>query len=131
MKIDIFLPFPPTINSYYTKTRNGVFISKKGRCYQSAGIESIREQVGPNLYLDSRLNVAIILYVPDRRVRDLDNYVKPLLDTITKSGIWMDDTLVDQLSIYRGVLTSKGSCFIRIREAAPKLDNTTEHRALI
>jgi crossover junction endodeoxyribonuclease RusA len=131
MKIDFFLPFPPTINSYYTKTRNGVFISKKGRMFQSSGIESIQEQLGPIGVIESRINLAIIFYPPDKRTRDLDNYIKPLQDTITKSGLWTDDTLIDQLSVYRGINITAGSVFIRIRAAAPILQNTSEHRALI
>lgn len=131
MQIDFFLPFPPSINSFYSKTRNGLFISKKGTAFQSSGIQLIREQLGPNLFLDSRLNVSIILYAPDKRMRDLDNYVKPLQDTITKSGIWSDDSLIDQLSVYRGALTPKGCVFVRIREAAPHLKNTADSRALI
>lgn len=131
MKIDIFLTFPPSINSYYTKTRNGVFISKKGAAFQSSGIQSIREQLGPGLYITSKVHMSVVLYPPDHRARDLDNYMKPLLDTITKSGIWQDDKLVDQLCVYRGVLTPKGSCFVRLRESAFILSNNTESRALI
>ena len=131
MKIDFFLPFPPSINSFYSKTRNGLFISKKGAAYQSSGIISIREQLGPMEGIDTKINLAIILYPPDRRTRDLDNYIKPLLDTITKSGIWMDDSLVDQMLVYRGAVLQAGSCFVRIRQAGPLLQNTAEHRALI
>ena len=131
MKIDFFLPFPPSINSFYSKTRNGLFISKKGSAYQSSGILSIREQLGPMSSIYTKIHLSIVLYPPDNRIRDLDNYVKPLLDTITKSGAWLDDSLIDQLSVYRGALTPSGSCFVRIRAAAPILLNTPEHRALI
>jgi len=131
MKIDIFLPFPPSINSFYSKTRNGLYISKKGSAFQQAGILSIKEQLGSIDIIDYKVHLSVVLYPKDKRVRDLDNYLKPLLDTITKSGIWMDDSLVDQLAIYRGAITSSGSCFVRIRAAAPILHNTSEHRALI
>jgi crossover junction endodeoxyribonuclease RusA len=131
MKIEFFLPFPPSINNYYSKTRNGVYISKKGSAFASSGIQSILEQLGPVDSIESKINLVIVLYPPDKRIRDLDNYVKPLQDTITKSGLWLDDGLIDQLAVYRGEQVKSGSCFVRISDAAPILHNTTKHRALI
>jgi crossover junction endodeoxyribonuclease RusA len=123
MKIEFFVPFPPTINSYYSKTRNGIYISKKGAVFRASGIELIRAQLRDFNFLKLRLHCSVIFYAPDARKRDLDNYLKPLLDVITHSGIWLDDSLVDQLSVYRGIIVKGGSCFVRITEALPILEN--------
>ena len=108
-----------------------MFISKNGATFQNSGIQLIREQLGAIEPLGDTISLAVILYPPDKRIRDLDNYLKPLLDTITKSGVWLDDSLVDQLSVYRGAVTPAGRCFVRIKVAGPILQNTPEHRALI
>ena len=102
MKLTIFLPFPPTVNSYYVKTRNGVFISQKGKGYTKAVSSILREQLPPEFTtLDSSIRLTVVLNPPDKRVRDLDNYMKALLDALTLTGIWEDDCLIDQLSIFR------------------------------
>ena len=61
----------------------------------------------------------ITLFPPDRRKRDLDNYLKALFDAITKSGFWVDDSQIDQLMVYRGAIVDKGVIHIRIYEAGP------------
>jgi crossover junction endodeoxyribonuclease RusA len=131
MKTDFFLPFPPSLNSYYTKTRNGVYLSTKGRAFQSSGILSIKEQLSGHPIIDVPIHLVIVLYPPDRKSRDLDNYIKPIQDCIQNSGILVNDNLVNQLEVFRGEITSKGSCFVRIRAAGPILRNTSGSRDLI
>lgn len=131
MKIDLFIPFPPSINSFYIKTRNGVFISKKGAAFQSSGILTIQAQLGAFEPLGEPLCMKVVVYPPDKRKRDLDNYMKPLLDTLTKAGVWLDDSLVDQLLIYRGVVVPSGSVFVRLEPSMPILANMIQDRSLI
>ena len=131
MKTDFFLPFPPSINSYYTKTRNGVYLSKRGRSFQASGILLIREQLGDHPQIDFPIHLSIILYPPTKIARDLDNYIKPIQDCIQNSGLLYNDCLVNQLEVFRGAITLKGSCFIRIREAGPILCNDSGSRELI
>ena len=119
MNIELLLPWPPTVNSYYVKTRNGIFISKSGRKYRDALAESVNEQLGAFCALTSSLLVEVELYPPDRRKRDLDNYMKALLDACTKAGFWEDDSLIDQLFIYRGEVTRSGLVILKVGEAGP------------
>ena len=135
MKIELFLPFPPSINSYYVKTRNGVFISASGKAYHKRVLEDIKEQCGPAfLPITSNVHLSVVLFMPDKRKRDLDNYMKPLLDSLTRCAFYRDDRQVDQLFVYRGRgrgigSSTSGSCFIRVTEAAPAV--SLEHLALI
>lgn len=115
-KIEFYTKFPPTINSYYTKTRNGVFIGKVGNAYTADTIENIIACVGP-MTIDTQVSMTVVLYPPDKRKRDVDNYMKPLLDSITKSGLWTDDSLVDQLLIYRGSIVKGGKVWVRLEES--------------
>lgn len=124
MLYEFYLPFPPSINNYYVKTSRGLFISEKGRKFRHLAAESIIEQIGlSQISVDTKLLVEVILYQPDNRKRDLDNYMKPLLDAITVSQcLWEDDSQIDQLFIYRGQRHSpSGSVYIKITEAAPPI----------
>ena len=119
--IDFYTDFPPTVNSYYVKTKRGIFISKKGREFRKRVAKDINEQLGAIEGLTQRIALTVILTPPDKRIRDVDNYMKALLDAITHSGLWEDDSLVDQLFIYRAKLgdNSPRGTFIRIEEASP------------
>ena len=43
--------------------------------------------------------VEIILYPPDARRRDIDNYNKALFDALTHAGIWEDDSQVKRMLV--------------------------------
>lgn len=55
-----------------------------------------------------RLYLAVDLFPPDRRQRDLDNAVKALLDGLTAVEIWLDDSLIDLLVLRRGLPVAGG-----------------------
>lgn len=120
---DLILPFPPTVNNYYVKTQRGVFISQKGRFYRKNVSDSVIEQL-PEVHIEEKIHLSVILYPPDNRKRDLDNYMKAMLDALTQCGFWTDDSLIDQLIIYRGeVLKSDACAYLRVAEAGPLLPN--------
>jgi crossover junction endodeoxyribonuclease RusA len=117
---ELHLCFPPTVNNYYVKTQRGVFISQKGRKFRAEVAEQVAMQL-PNVHLTGRLLVEVVLYPPDKRRRDVDNYSKALLDAITHTGLWEDDSQIDQLMIYRGARHPGGAVFMRIGDAGPVL----------
>ena len=117
----LYLPWPPTVNSYYKVTRQGQrYLDKKVVGFREQVSIAIGEQA-PNLRLDEHLFVEAYLFPPDRRIRDLDNYMKGLLDAITKAELWTDDNLIDQLHIYRGEVIKSGAIRVEIAEAGPIL----------
>ena len=128
MYYELYLPFPPTVNNYYKKSRSGGrYISEKGRKFRSDVVSAISDQMGSTIPLDERLLVEVILFPPDNRTRDIDNYNKALLDSISESGFWVDDQLIDQLFVYRGEVRSRrGSCYVRISDAAPILKSSDQ-----
>jgi len=113
----IYLPFPPSVNNYYVQTRTGRFISKKGKQFRLDVEAQCEEQGIRGLQLDFKLEVSVILFVPDRRKRDLDNYKKALLDSLTLAEVWNDDVQIDQLYSYRGSMVKGGATIIKIDEA--------------
>ncbi len=114
--IVLHLPFPPSVNSYYARTRNGVFIKKQGKLFRESVIESSNEQGVYNLGLSDELAVGVILYPPDARIRDNDNYMKGLLDAITHAKVWEDDKQISQLMIFKGEKVNGGKCVVIIKE---------------
>lgn len=117
----LYLPWPPTINDYYGVTRRGQrFLKKRATDYRKQVAECLHEQC-PALHLDEHLFVEVYLAPPDNRKRDLDNYMKGLLDALTEGKLWVDDSLVDQLHIYRCATEARGKVRIELSEAGPIL----------
>lgn len=103
--IELTLPWPPTVNTYYRsiiqKGRPIVLLSKAGRQYKQTVDEIIEYRQCRALH-PGRVKLEIVAHPPDRRKRDLDNLLKPLIDAIAGKGkIIQDDSQIDSLSIYR------------------------------
>ena len=128
-----YTPFPPTVNSYYSHTKRGVYISAKGRAFRATLAESLCKQIIVDSPIVHRIILTVVLYPPDRRKRDLDNYMKALLDAITHYELWEDDSLIDQLIIYRGVVLPRtgGKVFVSVDEAGPLIPNCDDPASII
>lgn len=100
MIINLTLPWPPTVNTYYRNVNGMMKISEKGRAYRKAVADQVMIQRGAKGLTD-RINVSVIAHVPDKRKRDLDNLFKAILDSLTHAGVWVDDSQIDELSISR------------------------------
>ncbi|ENF7834480.1 RusA family crossover junction endodeoxyribonuclease [Salmonella enterica] len=114
------LPFPPSVNTYWRAPNKGPLkgrhmASASGRKYQSeacaAVIEQLRRLPKPSTVPAA---VEIILYPPDKRIRDLDNYNKALFDALTHAGVWEDDSQVKRMLVEWGPVFPKGKVEITI-----------------
>lgn len=119
------LPFPPSVNTYWRAPNKGPLagrhlISAAGRKYQSdacaAIIEQLRRLPKPST---TPAAVAIILFPPDQRRRDLDNYNKALFDVLTHAGVWEDDSQVKRMLVEWGPVVPKGKVEITISTFNP------------
>lgn len=110
----IALPWPPSNNTYYRRVGAKTLISEKGRQYTRAVTQLCA--VAKVACREGRLQVVITACPPDRRLRDLDNMLKGLLDALTHGGAWVDDSQIDDLRIVRGPVTSGGSVSVEIQE---------------
>lgn len=99
--LNLTLPWPPTVNTYYRNVQGKTLISAAGRAYRAAVADQVLVQRGAK-QLSGRLEVSIVAHVPDRRRRDLDNLLKGTLDSLTHAGVWVDDEQIDRLTIERG-----------------------------
>ena len=108
------LAFPPTVNTYYRNVGGIMKISRRGRDYaEHVAIALAHRATGETMLGD--LAVAVEAWYPNRRKRDLDNLLKPLLDALQKAGIFKDDSQIVDLRIVKGGLAKPlGHVFVRV-----------------
>ena len=97
--IEITLPWPPTVNTYWRNINGRTIISAKGREYRKAVADQVLIQRAAK-HIDFAVKIEIKAYRPDRRRRDLDNLLKALLDSMTHAGVMHDDALIEDLRVY-------------------------------
>lgn len=113
--LELDLPWPPTVNTYYRNVGGKMLISEKGRAYRKAVADLVLIHRAASLYA-GRIEVCIYAFPPDKRKRDLDNLFKGLLDSLTHAGVWLDDGQIDDLRIKRGCPAPAGSVRVEVRE---------------
>lgn len=118
--IELILPFPPSVNRYWRSPNKGKFagrtlLSEAGRKYRAAALNALADQ-HPGKVIKGRVEVHLALFPPCRRKRDIDNYIKGVLDVLTHGRIWEDDEQVDRLSVIRGCPTKGGQIRVEITE---------------
>lgn len=97
--IEITLPFPPSVNTYWRKWNNRMVISEKGRAYREA-VGDLMTMQGKVFHTEKPLRVVIEAYRPDKRKRDLDNLLKATFDSLAHAGVYVDDSQIVDLRIY-------------------------------
>lgn len=103
----ITTPFPPTLN--HNVARNGK------RYFRDKDYETFIELVGyewrrvrPKQWNpERRYATSIKLFYNTKRRYDVDNRVKPILDALTKAGVWNDDSQVDVIRVERCEIDKK------------------------
>jgi crossover junction endodeoxyribonuclease RusA len=63
--------------------------------------------------------VTLTAFPPDKRRRDLDNLPKVVLDSLTKAGVWKDDSQIQRLTIQWGAFWPGGALDVEIEELLP------------
>ena len=97
--IELTLPWPPTVNTYWRMYQNRMIISEAGRKYRTAVAEQVLLQARGKMTMGP-VKVTIEAWRPDNRRRDLDNLLKAVLDSLGHAGIYIDDSLIVDLRIY-------------------------------
>lgn len=105
----IELPYPPSANAMYRAVGGRVIMSEQGRNYVTAvqiAVTKYRrnnpiEGVMPASFGSARLDVLFKVHCPDNKKRDLGNLDKALCDSLTKAGVWDDDSQIDDLHFSR------------------------------
>ncbi len=93
--MQVRLPYPPSINHYYGRSRKtgAVYLTKRARQFRArvAGMLFDHHRFGSAL-----LAVRVDLF-PPRADHDVDNTIKPLLDALQHAGTFDNDRQVKDL----------------------------------
>lgn len=101
--LTLTLPVPPSANKIWRRVGNQTLLSLPARVYR----RTVKRQVIGELLLRrwqplaGRLAVKLALYPKTAVIRDLDNVFKLVGDSLTASGVWLDDSQIDCLMIER------------------------------
>lgn len=107
------LPMPPSVNSYWGFKGSQRFLTSKAKTFkQEVWIAAFNSK--HKGFKDARLSITVNVFPPDKRVRDIDNVLKPLLDALTQAKMFDDDGQVDRLTIIRGDVVKNGLCTVII-----------------
>ena len=119
--ITLNLPLPPSVNNYYGHTAPVAhkvikYVKEAGKNFRT----EVREYVKKN-HFDIKANiplkVEVLINFPTNHRTDIDNRMKGLLDALTYSEVFEDDSLIDELHITRGFQSKPGGCIVKISEA--------------
>lgn len=88
-----------------------MMISEAGREYRDRVLAICQGTRG----LAGSVSISMVLYPPDKRRRDLDNYRKALWDALTHAGIWADDSQVEHDEAWKGAVVKGGAIMVQIR----------------
>jgi crossover junction endodeoxyribonuclease RusA len=100
------LPFPPSVNGIWRGGKGGRhYLSAKYKAWKDAAGLMLRAQAG-NKHISGPYAVEIQASRPDKRRRDIDNLIKPVLDLLSLMNVTSDDSecqLVSAEWVGRGV----------------------------
>ena len=111
------LPFPPSLNTYYRNVRGRTLLSAKGRQYKQDVLAHVLTACkGQPRPMTGRLKVDIQLHFLTRRLCDIDNRPKAILDALEEAGVFENDSQVDVLTVERREVRQGGACLVMITE---------------
>lgn len=119
--IALELPYPPSANRIWRNINGRTIKSKDYRTWRSNAIAHIVDQTFTKtepLGKDDPLDLTIMLWPPDRRRRDIDNPVKPIMDAL--ECIIDDDCRVIDLQVSRFQPVKEGRCLVVMSPARSK-----------
>lgn len=100
------LPIPPSVNNYWGFHGHQRFLTPKAKEFKQEVWLEAKKKFAP--CLAQRLKVGIRFHFGNKIRRDIDNYIKSLLDALTQARVWEDDSLIDELHVYRGDIIKGG-----------------------
>lgn len=112
---EIFLKIPaapPTANLIWRQAGGRSYLSPKAAAYyELAGLTLHGVKIPPDWkYVE--VNIVVQLR---RQAGDVDNRIKPVLDALTRVGVWKDDRIVARVSCeYMEPDGGDGATFVRI-----------------
>jgi len=117
-RVFLTLPYPPSINSYWGFKGHRRFLTKKANEFKELAKIEVYKQ--PIRFNDKLLEATITWFPPDRRIRDIDNPLKPLFDSLVQANLMNDDSQIRKITIEFAGITKGGKAEIEIFEYLAK-----------
>jgi len=111
-EIYLELPLPPSVNSYWGFSGSRRFLTLQAREFKVQVAQQVSQQ--PIRFGDQRLSLTVTLCFKDKRRADIDNRIKSLLDALMQAGLFNDDSQIDELHVYRGLIQKQGLSLVKI-----------------
>jgi len=94
----LMLPFPPTVNNLFVNSRRtgGRFPSTQYKLWRREAARVLAGQAPLPRFGDAKVVLTFSFGRPDKRRRDLFNYVKAPEDMLVEAGVIADDSLVER-----------------------------------
>lgn len=93
------LPLPPTgVNHAYSTNKGRWFKVKKLHDWENKCLQYLYDKITPT---SGSVCLKIIFYDGDKRKRDIDGRIKSILDLFQKAGLYIDDSLVYHLEVFK------------------------------
>ena len=114
------LPYPPSVNHYgnraSTKTRENCTRPQEVR--EGASIHRGYGAIGKAKKCRNRASRSVADGIfPDRKVRDLDNLLKGVLDGLVAAGVMLDDSQIHDLRVVNsGEIVTGGKIVVSVWE---------------
>ena len=110
----IELPWPPTVNTYWRRHGHTIYLSNKGRAYRE-NVVAILAGMEYETFADD-VSVTVHAYPPDKRKRDIDNIAKGILDSLAHAKVYVDDSQVTHLEMWKHEKVKGGTVLVTIEE---------------
>jgi crossover junction endodeoxyribonuclease RusA len=104
-------PYPPSVNAYWLQSGKRRYISKRGVEFKKNVHEILRKNHAT--FGDKPVEVSIILFPRDKRLLDIDNCCKAILDSMN-GVLFDDDQQVWKLTVERGEKIKGGGCRVSV-----------------
>ena len=113
--LELLLPYPPSVNSYWGFRGSHRFLTKRANEFKELVLYKVMESKTKG-FGKSRLSITVNLYPPDRRKRDIDNPIKPLFDSLVNAKVMDDDSQIFELTVLRHEVIKGGLCQVTIEK---------------
>lgn len=91
--VEFSIPYPPSTNRIWRQGQGRVHKSKEYTDWIALAAWEMRAQLGPKKVITEPFKFTVRANRPDKRKRDLDNILKPILDLLGHYGIIENDSL--------------------------------------
>ena len=108
---------PPSVNSLWINKPSGRYKYKRGKIFENLACDELKKQFRCKPLANS-LKVSMRLYFKDKRKRDIDNYNKAILDSMTEI-VYEDDSQIEELNVKKLV----GCGFNKVEIEVEELEN--------